>query len=250
MHLPPKARSWIVIGLAAGLFLVAVSMGPSSLRAAVTREEVERAIREGVRFLKQEQRADGSWADVHGEARTGTTSLVTLALLDRRREARLADRPQGPRLPARLRARPAQQHLRDRAPDDGLRRRRARARSAPDRRQRELARVGPDQAGRPRPLAGLVDLLQLEASPARRQLEHPVRPARPERRQRGRRAGQARGLGPGASLLGAVPEARRELGLHARLGGLDGQHDLRGDLQPDHHRAEAVPGPGVPPGRA
>ena len=80
MHLPPKARSWIVIGLAAGPFLV-LSMGPSSLRAAVTRDEVERAIRDGVRYLKQEQRGDGMWADVHGDARTGTTSLVTLALL-------------------------------------------------------------------------------------------------------------------------------------------------------------------------
>ncbi len=49
MHLPPKARSWIVIGLAAGPFLV-LSMGPSSLRAAVTRDEVERAIRDGVRY--------------------------------------------------------------------------------------------------------------------------------------------------------------------------------------------------------
>ena len=64
------------------------------------------------------------------------------------------------------------------------------------------------------------------------------------------RAGQARGLGPRASLLGTQPEARRELGLHARLGAcLDRQHDLRGDLEPDHHRAEAVPGAGVPRGR-
>ena len=29
-----------------------------------------------------------------------------------------------------------------------------------------------------------------------------------------------------------------------------GQHDLRGDLQPDHHRTEAIPGAGVPPGRS
>ena len=28
-----------------------------------------------------------------------------------------------------------------------------------------------------------------------------------------------------------------------------GQHDLRGNLQPDHHRTEAVPGSRVPPGR-
>src|SRR5208337_3649139 len=44
-------------------------------------EQVERAIREGVRYLKQEQRADGSWDDASPQAKTGTTSLVTLALL-------------------------------------------------------------------------------------------------------------------------------------------------------------------------
>ena len=49
--------------------------------ANVTREEVERAIREGVRYLKNQQRADGSWSDVENEAKTGTTSLITLALL-------------------------------------------------------------------------------------------------------------------------------------------------------------------------
>jgi Domain of unknown function (DUF4159)/A-macroglobulin TED domain len=49
--------------------------------ANVTREEVERAIREGVRYLKTQQRADGSWSDVENEAKTGTTSLITLALL-------------------------------------------------------------------------------------------------------------------------------------------------------------------------
>ncbi|SIO60953.1 A-macroglobulin complement component [Singulisphaera sp. GP187] len=53
----------------------------SPAQAAVTREEVERAIREGVRFLKQEQRGDGSWSDVDNDAHTGSTSLVTLALL-------------------------------------------------------------------------------------------------------------------------------------------------------------------------
>ncbi|WP_250846789.1 DUF4159 domain-containing protein [Aquisphaera insulae] len=49
--------------------------------AGVTRDEVERSIREGVRYLKQQQRADGSWHDAVDDARTGTTSLVTLALL-------------------------------------------------------------------------------------------------------------------------------------------------------------------------
>ena len=80
MQPPVQARPRIWIGLAAAaLVSFAADRGP--LHAAVSREEVERAIREGVRFLKQEQRADGSWADVYGDARTGTTSLVTLALL-------------------------------------------------------------------------------------------------------------------------------------------------------------------------
>ena len=44
-------------------------------------KQVERAINEGVRYLKGLQRPDGSWADAENEARTGTTSLITLALL-------------------------------------------------------------------------------------------------------------------------------------------------------------------------
>ncbi|WP_435005744.1 DUF4159 domain-containing protein [Tundrisphaera lichenicola] len=48
---------------------------------AVTTEEVERAIRGGVRYLLKQQRDDGSWPEIDDDARTGTTSLVTLALL-------------------------------------------------------------------------------------------------------------------------------------------------------------------------
>ncbi len=44
-------------------------------------EQVERAIHAGVDFLKAHQQVDGSWPDVENEARTGVTSLVTLALL-------------------------------------------------------------------------------------------------------------------------------------------------------------------------
>ena len=54
---------------------------PSGNARAVTREEVERAIRDGVRYLKQEQQGEGSWEDANKQALTGTTSLVTLALL-------------------------------------------------------------------------------------------------------------------------------------------------------------------------
>ena len=47
----------------------------------MTREEVELAIHDGVHFLKTQQRTDGSWQDADSQARTGTTSLVVLALL-------------------------------------------------------------------------------------------------------------------------------------------------------------------------
>ena len=47
----------------------------------MTKEDVERAIRDGARFLKQVSRDDGSWDDLSPQAKTGTTSLVTLALL-------------------------------------------------------------------------------------------------------------------------------------------------------------------------
>jgi hypothetical protein len=64
------------------LSIAAQLAGGSPSSAAVTREEVERAIREGVRYLKSlPQRPDGSWSDVEAEAKTGTTSLITLALL-------------------------------------------------------------------------------------------------------------------------------------------------------------------------
>src|ERR1017187_9020273 len=63
------------------ILIVAALDYPKPCAAAVSREEVERAIREGVRFLKGAQRDDGSWADVENDARTGGTSMVTLALL-------------------------------------------------------------------------------------------------------------------------------------------------------------------------
>ncbi len=73
----PRFRiTWAVLAL------WVVSMGDrGTARGGVTSQEVERAIHDGVRFLKDQQRADGSWAEVENKANTGTTSLVTLALL-------------------------------------------------------------------------------------------------------------------------------------------------------------------------
>jgi hypothetical protein len=70
-------RVVVLLGLA-GLG-PSIPMNPAA--AAVTREEVERAIHDGVRFLQRQQRADGSWAEVGPEAGPGTTALVTLALI-------------------------------------------------------------------------------------------------------------------------------------------------------------------------
>ncbi|MGP0069737.1 MAG: DUF4159 domain-containing protein [Isosphaeraceae bacterium] len=44
-------------------------------------ERVESAIRAGVAYLKRQQRPDGSWLEVEPLANSGTTSLVTIALL-------------------------------------------------------------------------------------------------------------------------------------------------------------------------
>ncbi len=71
-----RGSVWVTL-----IVIAAALAAPQPCDAGVTREEVERAIREGVRFLKGQQRDDGSWADVENDARTGVTSMVTLALL-------------------------------------------------------------------------------------------------------------------------------------------------------------------------
>ncbi len=56
-------------------------VGTACARRGVTSEQVlEHAIREGVHFLKAQQH-DGSWTEAEAQVKTGTTSLVTLALL-------------------------------------------------------------------------------------------------------------------------------------------------------------------------
>ena len=158
-----------ITGLSGCLIIVILSMavqlaGGVPCVANVTREEVERAIREGVRYLKSQQRADGSWSDVEDEAKTGTTSLITLALLT------AGEKAESPRI------RQALEYLRNfgpndlkstyaiGAPDYGLRRRTARGRRVADRQQCFLARTSPDQTGRSSQMGGLVDVLRLEAA--------------------------------------------------------------------------------------
>jgi len=68
--------SW---SIAAALLLA--TLAPATARAAVTKQQVEAAIKNGTRFLIRAQREDGSWPDADTRAETGTTSLVALALL-------------------------------------------------------------------------------------------------------------------------------------------------------------------------
>ena len=177
----PRSPRHLIVSAA---LLVALALaGPMPrAKAGVTREEVERAITSGVRFLLRQQRDDGSWPEIEDDARTGTTSLVTLALLT------------AGEAPDSLAIRRSLEFLRKFDPgqldsvysvslaDDGLRRRHPQGRRRPDPGQRRLARRRPAQAGRPRPLARLVELQGFE-DPARRQLELAVRLARPERRE-------------------------------------------------------------------
>ncbi len=67
---------------------------------------MEHAIRAGVAFLKREQRDDGSWAEIEADAKPGTTSLVTLALLT------AGEKPDSPTI------RKALEYLRGFGPDD------------------------------------------------------------------------------------------------------------------------------------
>ena len=222
------------------------SMPARPARAGVTREEVERAIRDGVRFLKGQQRADGSWPDVEGEARTGTTSLVTLALLT------AGEKPDSPTIRKaldylrKLRARGPPQHLRHRPADHGLRRRRARARpvcgSPPTSSGWSAPRSSPatrsywpgswtySDSKRAKPGDNSNTQYALLGLHAASEAGVPVKP-------------EVWALA--RAYWEQMPEARRELGLHPRFTRIDREHDLRRGLQPDHHRAAAVPGAGI-----
>jgi hypothetical protein len=69
---------WLLLGLLA----LAVLLGPivSPARAELTAEQVRQAIQNGVNYLKDQQKDDGSWSEYLGY-QGGVTSLCTLALL-------------------------------------------------------------------------------------------------------------------------------------------------------------------------
>ena len=114
--------------------------------------------------------------------------------------------------------------------------------------QRRLAPEGADQARTTASTGPARGRYTAAKGTAGRQLEHPVRPARPERGERGGRADRARGLDPGPELLGDGPSAATGAGPITPDVDRTGhrQHDLRGHLQPGHHRPEALPGAGSP----
>ena len=110
-----------------------------------------------------------------------------------------------------------------------------------------LARGRPDQARRPRQLARLVDLLRLRR-PATATTRTPSTPCS------GLNAASEVGV-PVKPEVWALARRYWEQYQHNDGGWAytpdaampaSAQHDLRGDLQPDHHRPEAVPGAGIP----
>ncbi len=117
--------------LATGLFGMVV--GP--LRAEVTAEQVRQAIDRGVKFLKNQQGADGAWTDVRPRARRDHRALHAGPVERRRRSQRRAD-AEGARLSPQDQA---AKDLRRRAANDGLCPGRAGKRPRADPPQREVA---------------------------------------------------------------------------------------------------------------
>ena len=149
----------------------------------------------GVRFLKEQQRADGSWPEVEAKAHDRDDQPGHPGPADRRREARLADDPASASTSSAASARSSST-----APMPSALQTMVFAAAEPERdRLRIVANVewlerAQIKPGDRMPWPGSWTYSDSEAQ-RRRQLEHPVRPAGPERRQRGRRPRQARGLG-------------------------------------------------------
>ncbi len=68
-------------GLVVLLVAAVLTRGQATAQGGVTSEEVEQSIRNGIKYLKERQRADGSWPGEIQTAPTGVTSLTALALL-------------------------------------------------------------------------------------------------------------------------------------------------------------------------
>ncbi len=73
---PPPRQPWVP-----GSEMAKLLANAPEPRLSPLGEQVEHATGAGVRYLRGLQRGDGSWADIENNARTGVTSLATLALL-------------------------------------------------------------------------------------------------------------------------------------------------------------------------
>ena len=239
-----RIASWPLVPV-----LLLAALAPPA-RGAVTREEVERAIREGVRYLKQRAARRRLVARRRRRAhRTGTTSLVTLALLTAGEPADSPARRQGAGLPPRS-SPPSSSGAYYAVSLQTM----VFAAAEPDRDQLRITgnvawlETAQIKRGRPRQLARLVDA-------TRRTRDGRATTRTPSTPLLGLNAASEVGVPVkpevwtlSRELLGAVPSAATASWAYTPDSNVAGhrQHDLRGHLQPGHHRAEALPGAGSP----
>ncbi len=213
----------------------ALPAGPAS-----TREEVERSIREGVRFLKEQQNKDGSWNDLDEKTRTGMTSLVTLALLT------AGEKPKSPEIHKAL------EFLRKFGPEElgstyaiGLQTM-VYAGAEPDVDQLRIAanvswlEQAQIQKGDRIPWPGSWSYSDAKRPQPGDNSNTQYAPAGVARRQRSRSPRQGENVATGPRILGKRSETRRKLGLYTRERHCHRQHDVRGDFQPSDHRTAPV----------
>ena len=223
-----------------------------TVRLSKFEQDVDRAIRAGVRYLQSLQRADGSWTDLEVEAKTGTTSLLTLALLA------AGESPDSPAV------RKALANLR------GFNAVQLGSTYAIALQTLVFATAVPDQ-DRPRIAANVEWLERAQIKPADRQLwpgtwtygmNKKTRPGDNSNTQfalaalhAAREAGAT--VKPEVWCIGTLalrqkPAARRELGLHSALGTVHREHDRRGSAELERQPLweHSVAGPGGSLGRS
>ena len=79
---PSKFPPMLVRAVGLVLTIAVFGLFATTLRADVKPEQVKRAIKRGVGYLKSQQRANGSWEQFSPRERGGMTALCTLALLE------------------------------------------------------------------------------------------------------------------------------------------------------------------------
>ncbi len=210
-------------------------------RLSALGKQVEAAIRQGVDFLKAQQKPDGSWADIENDARTGVTSMVTLALLSAEKK------------PDSQAIKHALEYLRRFSPGD------LQSTYAISLQTMVYAAVDPakDEA-RIRANVEWLEEAQIKPDPLQfwpgSWSYSALKQGRPGDNSNtqyallGLHAASEIGIPVKQSVWELAhkywqdqPETRRKLGVHARCPEPDRQHDLRRRLQFDHFRVEEVP---------